>query len=58
MNRQMDANDKKRQDKFASDETLAVSMAPSLMLVDGIKMMIANTANTFLPPEKVITFPF
>ena len=58
MKRQMEANEKKRQAKFASDETLAASFAPGRMLVDGVKMMAANAANRFLPPERVITFPF
>jgi hypothetical protein len=58
MKRQMEANEKKRQVKFASDETLAASFAPRRVLIDGVKMMAANAANKFLPPEKVITFPF
>ena len=58
MKRQMDANEKKRQAKFKSNETLAFSMAPGRMMIDGIKMIAANAANTFLPPEKVITLPF
>jgi flavin-dependent dehydrogenase len=58
MKRQMEANEMKRQVKFASDESLAASFAPRQVLVDGIKMMGANAANKFLPPEKVITFPF
>jgi flavin-dependent dehydrogenase len=58
MKRQMEANEKKRQTKFASDETLAASFAPGRVLVDGLKMMAANTANKVLPPEKVITLPF
>ena len=58
MKRQMEANEKKRQAKFASDETLAVSFAPGRVLIDGVKMVVANAANKFLPPEKVITLPF
>lgn len=58
MMRQMEANETKRQAKFTSDETLAESMAPGRMLVDGVRMMAANAANRFLPPEKVFTFPF
>ncbi|MBW1897347.1 MAG: hypothetical protein JRI47_09870 [Deltaproteobacteria bacterium] len=58
MMRQMEANETKRQAKFTSDETLAESMAPGRMLVDGVRMMAANVANRFLPPEKVFTFPF
>ena len=27
-------------------------------LADGVKMMAANAANRFLPPEKVFTLPF
>ncbi|MCJ7701255.1 MAG: hypothetical protein MUO62_06700 [Anaerolineales bacterium] len=44
--------------EFASDETLAASFAPKQVLIDGVKMMAANAANKFLPPEKVITLPF
>lgn len=58
MKRQMEANEKKRQAKFASDETLAASFAPQQVLIDGFKMIAANAANKFLPPEKVITLPF
>jgi flavin-dependent dehydrogenase len=58
MKRQMENNEKKRQAKFASDETLSASFAPRQVLVDGLKMMAANTANKFLPPEKIITLPF
>ena len=58
MKRQMETNEKKRQVKFASDETLASSFAPKQVLIDGVKMMAANAANKFLPPEKVITLPF
>jgi hypothetical protein len=58
MKRQMEANEKKRQAKFASDETLAASFAPQRVLIDGFKMIAANAANKFLPPEKVITLPF
>ena len=58
MKRQMEANEEKRLIKFASDENLAASMAPALMLKDGLKMMAANAANKFLPPEKVFTLPF
>ena len=58
MKRQMEANEIKRQAKFASDETLAASFAPRQVLIDGVKMMAANAANKFLPADKVITFPF
>ena len=58
MRRQMNANEKKRLMKFASDDSLAASFAPARVLIDGIKMMAANTANRFLPPEKVMTLPF
>jgi hypothetical protein len=33
-------------------------MAPGRMAIDGMKMLAANFANKYLPPEKVITFPF
>lgn len=56
--RQMEVNQIKRRAKFASNETLAASMAPARVLIDGVKMMTANLANKFLPPEKVITLPF
>ncbi len=58
MKRQMEDNEKKRQIKFASDESLAASFAPRRVIVDGVKMMAANAANRILPPERVITFPF
>jgi flavin-dependent dehydrogenase len=58
MIRQMEANEIKRQAKFASDETLAASFAPRQVLIDGVKMLAANAANKFLPPEKVFTLPF
>jgi flavin-dependent dehydrogenase len=58
MKRQMEENEKKRQKKYASDETLGASFAPKQVLIDGVKMMAANAANRFLPPERVITFPF
>jgi hypothetical protein len=58
MKRQMESNEEKRLVKFASDESLTASFAPQQVLIDGVKMMAANTANKFLPPEKVITFPF
>ena len=58
MKRQMEANEKKRIAKFASDESLAEYFAPRQVLVDGLKMMAANAANKFLPPEKVFTLPF
>ena len=58
MKRQMEANEIKRQVKFASDESLAASFAPQRVLLDGIKMLAANTTNKFLPPERVITLPF
>jgi hypothetical protein len=58
MKRQMEANEVKRQAKFASDESLAASYAPQQVLMDGVKMMAANVANKILPPEKVITQPF
>jgi hypothetical protein len=37
---------------------LAASFAPQQVLIDGVKMLAANAANKFLPPEKIITFPF
>jgi flavin-dependent dehydrogenase len=58
MKRQMENNEKKRQIKFASDESLAASFAPRRVIVDGVKMMAANAANRILPPERVITLPF
>jgi len=58
MKRQMEANEVKRQAKFSSDETLAASFAPHQVLIDGVKMIAANAANKFLPPEKVFTLPF
>jgi len=58
MRRQMERNERKRKAKFESDETLSLSMAPKRMLIDGMKMIVANAANKLLPPEKVITFPF
>jgi flavin-dependent dehydrogenase len=58
MKRQMERNEIKRQVKFESDESLTASMAPSRMLLDGVKMLLVNAANKFLPPEKIITFPF
>jgi len=58
MKRQMEANEEKRQTKFASDDTITASFAPKQVLIDGLKMMAANAANKFLPPEKVFTLPF
>jgi flavin-dependent dehydrogenase len=58
MKRQMENNEKKRQVKFASDETLTASFAPRRVLVDGVKMMAANAVNRLLPAERVITLPF
>jgi len=58
MKRQMETNEKKRLTKFASDESLAASYTPRQVLFDGVKMMAANAANKYLPPEKVFTFPF
>jgi len=58
MKRQMEANEKKRQVKFASDESLSASLAPRQVLIDGLKMMAAKAANRLLPPERVITLPF
>jgi flavin-dependent dehydrogenase len=58
MRHQMEVNERKRQAKFASDDTLAASLAPGQMLIDGVKMLSANFINKFLPPEKVITLPF
>jgi flavin-dependent dehydrogenase len=58
MKRQMESNEEKRLVKFASDESLTASFAPQQVLIDGVKMLAANTANKFLPPEKVITLPF
>jgi flavin-dependent dehydrogenase len=57
MNRQIEINEEKRKVRFASNETLAASMNPYPMLIAGIKMKIADLANGFLPPEKVITLP-
>ncbi len=58
MKGQMEANEVKRVAKFTSDETLAASFATSQVLFDGLKLVGANAANKFLPPERVITFPF
>jgi flavin-dependent dehydrogenase len=58
MKRQMEVNEIKRLEKFASDESLSASFAPRQVLIDGLKMMAANTANKFLPPERIFTFPF
>lgn len=58
MKRQVENNEKKRQVKFASDDSLAASFAPRQVLIDGVKMMAANAANRILPPEMVFTFPF
>jgi len=58
MKRQMEANEIKRQTKFASDDSLAASFAPQQVLIDGVKMIAANAANKFLPPEKIFTLPF
>jgi len=57
LERLIEVNEEKRKAKFASNETLAASMAPFPMLKAGVKMMAANLANKFLPPEKVITLP-
>jgi flavin-dependent dehydrogenase len=57
LKRQMEVNERKRQAKFASDETLSENMAPRRMMVDGLKMLGANTLNRFLPPERIITLP-
>ena len=57
MKRQMVVNEEKRKVKFASNETLAASMAPYPMLKSGVKMMTANFTNKFSPAEKVITLP-
>lgn len=57
MKRQMEANEIKRVAKFTSDETLAASFTPGQVLMDGLKMVTANAANRFLPPERVITLP-
>jgi len=57
MKRQMEVNEEKRKVKFASNETLAASMAPYPMLIAGVKMMTVIFANRFLPPEKIITLP-
>jgi hypothetical protein len=57
MKRQLEANEKKRQAKFASDESLAASLTPGALLKDGLKMQAAMFINHFLPPEKVITLP-
>ena len=55
--RQIEAHEEMRKARFASNETLAASMAPFPMLESGIKMLIANLANQFLPAEKIITLP-
>jgi flavin-dependent dehydrogenase len=57
LKRLIEVNEEKRKAKFASNETLAASMAPFPMLKAGVKMMAANLANKVLPPEKVITLP-
>ena len=57
-NKKMEENQEKRQVKFASDETLATSLTPNQMLKDGIKIIAANIANKFLPPEEIFTLPF
>ena len=57
LKRQVEVNEQKRKVKFASNETLAASMAPFPMLKAGVKMLAANFANRFLPPDKVITLP-
>ena len=58
MKRQIEANEIKRQTKFATDDSLAASFAPQQVLIDGVKMIAANAANKLLPPERVITLPF
>ena len=57
MKRRMEANEKKRQAKFASDESLAASLTPGALLKDGLKMQAAMFINRFLSPEKIITLP-
>jgi flavin-dependent dehydrogenase len=57
LKRQLEVNEAKRKAKFASNETLAASMAPFPMLTAGVKMLAASFLNKFLPPEKVITLP-
>jgi len=57
LKRQMEVNEEKRKAKFASDRTLAASMAPYQMLKAGVRMMTANLANKFLPSERVMTLP-
>jgi flavin-dependent dehydrogenase len=57
LKRQLEVNEAKRKAKFASNETLAASMAPFPMLTAGVKMLAASFVNKFLPPEKVITLP-
>jgi len=57
MKKQLEFNEVKRLQKFASDESLAISMAPQRMMIDGVKMSAANMLNRVLPPEKVITLP-
>jgi hypothetical protein len=56
--RQVDAKEKKRHSKFASDEAPAASFSPTQVLIDSVKMMTANSTNKFLPPEEIITLPF
>jgi flavin-dependent dehydrogenase len=58
MKRQMENNEKKRQVKFASDETLEASFAPRQVLIGGLKYMAANAVNRVLPAENVFTLPF
>ena len=55
---QIEKNEIKRQEKFASDESLTESFSPGNVFSDGLKMMSANVLNKFLPAERVITLPF
>jgi hypothetical protein len=57
MKKQLEINERKRVQKFASDESLAISMAPQRIMIDGVKMVTANMLNRVLPPDKVITLP-
>jgi flavin-dependent dehydrogenase len=57
MKRLIEINEEKRRVRFASNETLTTSMNPYPLFIAGVKMMTANFANRFLPPEKIITLP-
>ena len=57
MMRKIQVNAKKQAKRYASNESLEASLAPSSMLMSGLLMMTANLTNTVLPPEKIITLP-